>query len=136
MDDSQTVVLRLRAEHEIQGWLDTFLPVLYVRCKEKKLNVYIATGTQTEVESDIDHSTVRIRFDKEQVVTEKMSHSTDGEALFFKDHLTAFEVIYSFETMLFEFTPFNAPPVQTTFDLRGIKEAAAPLMEACGLYIK
>jgi type VI secretion system protein VasI len=134
MDDSQTVVMKLPAENEIQGWLDPVLPVLFVRCKEHKLDVYVYTDT-TEVESDIDHSTVRIRFDKIEPGTLKMSHSSDDTALFFEDKESAFKLFLITSTMLFEFTPFNAPPVQATFDLRGFSEAVKPLAKACNITI-
>ncbi|MBK9005371.1 MAG: hypothetical protein IPM31_00085 [Anaerolineae bacterium] len=83
IDDSQTVTLKLPAEKEIQGWLDKFLPVLVFRCKEHKISVYVYTGTQSEVESNIDYSTVRVRFDKDEAMTLQLSHSTDGTAVFF-----------------------------------------------------
>ncbi|GER81114.1 conserved hypothetical protein [Candidatus Denitrolinea symbiosum] len=40
-DNSTTVVLALKAENYIEAWLDTPLPVLILRCKEKKMEVYV-----------------------------------------------------------------------------------------------
>lgn len=133
VDDSQTVVLKLNAEKQVQGWLDKFLPTLIIRCKERKIEVYVYTGTQSEVESDIDYSTVRVRFDKEQAMTLQLSHSTDGTALFFPliSLQNIVDTFHGHNSMLFEFTPFNAPPANTTFDLRGIDEAIKPLAKAC-----
>jgi type VI secretion system protein VasI len=131
MDDSQTVVLKLAAESFIQGWLDKFLPVLIIRCKEHKIEVYIHIGTQSEVEYGSDLSTVRVRLDANPALTIKMSHSTDGNALFFPEPEKMVSTLNGRETMLFEFTPFNAPPDETSFNLRGISEAIKPLRDAC-----
>jgi type VI secretion system protein VasI len=133
IDDSQTVVLKLPAEERIQGWLDTFLPVLFIRCKEHEVDIYIYTGTASAVENDIDHSTIRLRFDSDPALTVKMNHSTDDEALFFQQEYlqSVVDAILTHEIMLFEFTPFNASPDNTTFDLRGVNEAVKPLQKAC-----
>jgi len=130
-DDSTNVYLLLDAENRIQGWLDTFLPTLVVRCKEHEVNVYINVGTQTAVEYNSDLSTARIRFDQDEAQTISMSGSTDGDSLFFPDPNQALQQILSHEILLFGFTPFNANPVETKFDLRGVNEVIKPLKEAC-----
>ena len=134
IDDSQTVTLALDADSEIQGWLDKFLPTLIIRCKEHKIDVYIFTGTPTLVESETDISTVRVRFDKEDAQTLKMDNSTNGKSLFFQDpQAILYSGILTHKTMIFEFTPFNASPDNTSFDLHGINEAITPLKKSCSL---
>jgi hypothetical protein len=133
-DDSQTVVLALEAEDSVSGWLDTYRPVLVLRCKEHEIDAYIDVGMSQHVESGLtDASTVRVRFDREPAVTTQMSQSTDGEALFFRQPVAMIETMLAHNSMVFEFTPFNAPPVETEFDLRGLEGEIGSLVEACGL---
>ena len=132
-DDSQTVILRLKANSLITGWVtDATIPVLYVRCKEKKAEAYINVGMQQDVEHGLyNQSTVRIRFDSQEASSLIAKHSTDGEALFFQDSQTIIDQMLQYEMMVFGFTPFNSNPVETSFNLRGLNEAIKPLQEAC-----
>lgn len=131
-DDSKIVVLTLVAENEIQAWLETTRPVLALRCKEQKFEIYVNTGTSFDVESGVDDAaTVRLRFDKAEAETWHLNQSTDGKAVFFHEQQYILDQILTHDTMIFGFTPFNAPPVETSFDLRGIREAIKPLAEAC-----
>jgi type VI secretion system protein VasI len=132
-DDSQTVVVYLEAEREISGWLDTYTPVLVLRCKEREIDAYVDVGMQIEVEYGMtDSATTRIRFDKDRAETMVMNESTDGEALFFRNPAAIIDTMTRHNEMVFGFTPFNASPVETTFDLRGLGEAIKPLRDACG----
>lgn len=135
MDDTQTIVAKLAAEQKIQGWLDEFLPVLIVRCKSRELDIYIHTGTQSEVEYNTDQTTVNLRFDDLPAIAVKTNHSTDGEALFFQEVQDMFKILLMAKTMLFEFTPFNAAPAVTTFDVHGFKEAVEPMQQPCNFKI-
>jgi len=74
-DDSQTVVLSLLAENTIRGWLITSIPVLFLRCQEKRTEAYIATGMPASVETGgMDFHTVRVRFGDEAAVVTAMSN--------------------------------------------------------------
>lgn len=131
MDDSTTISIQLRAEEPMTGWLEDFTPVLIVRCKEKT-DVYIFTNTQSAVESgNLDGATVRLRFDDEPAREYDTSLSTDGKGLFFPKPRVLLTQIMTHDKLLFEFTPFNAATDVTSFDLRGAKEAAQPILEAC-----
>ena len=130
-DDSPIIVASLKAEKPVTGWLDTYIPELLIRCRERKLDVYIDVGMSQDVESgNLDHSTVRLRFDDEAPFTTNTGHSTDGEALFFEMKLDMYHKILGHERLLFSFVPFNANPVETWFDLRGIKELVQPAIES------
>jgi hypothetical protein len=62
-DDSPTVLLALKAENSIKGWLTTSIPTLFIRCQERRTEVFVATGTQASVESGaLDLHTVRLRY--------------------------------------------------------------------------
>jgi hypothetical protein len=131
-DNSTTVVLALDAEDYIQGWLDTTRPKLILRCKEGKIDVYVNVGTQSNVEYGLyDAATVRVRFDQNQAVELIANESTDGEALFFQDPYGMIIAMLQSRQMIFGFTPFNADPVTTTFDLRGLSNVIPPLKMSC-----
>lgn len=130
-DDSQTVVVSLKAESKIKGFLESSLPKLIFRCKEGSIEIYINVGVQQDVEYDFENSTVRIRYDKEPAFQTKMGHSTSGDALFFKKPNEVLLEMVKHKTMVFGFTPFNASPVQTSFDLIQLRENIQPLVNAC-----
>ncbi|MBL7836457.1 MAG: hypothetical protein JNM67_02975, partial [Bacteroidetes bacterium] len=131
-DNSTTVALSLEAESFIEGWLTTTLPTLVLRCKEKEIDVYVNIGTQTNVEYGLyDAATVRVRFDQDQAFKTVANESTDGDALFFQDPHEMIIAMLKSNEMVFGFTPFNADPAVTTFDLRGLKDVIEPLKQSC-----
>jgi len=130
-DDSQTVVVSLKAENKIKGFLELSTPNLKFRCKEGVIDIYINVGVQQDVEYDYENSTVRIRYDKEPAFKIKMGHSTSGDALFFNNPNEVLLEMVKHKIMIFGFTPFNASPVQTSFDLTQLREKIQPLLKAC-----
>ena len=132
IDDSQTVVLSLSADNAVTGWPSKrYVPVLHLRCQQKRTEAYIDVGMASTVEYGHDGATVTLRFDKEKATKQRMAQSTDREALFFSQAVPMIKQMSSHSTMLFEFVPFNASPAMTTFDLTGLPEAIKPLREAC-----
>jgi len=133
LDDSTTVVLKLAAEKSITGWIDTYTPVIFLRCQEHETDAYVYVGMQANVESGMtDRATARVRFDKDPAIWIVMAESTDGKGLFFRDSVSTIRDMLEHEQMIFSFTPFNASPVETTFDLRGLDLVITPLQDACG----
>lgn len=131
-DDSETVTLMLDADKSIKGWLDSYTPTLIVRCKERATEVYVVVGMQQATEKgNLDHTTVRVRFDNNTATTEQTSHSTDGKSLFFQHPFVMIDSLKKHSKLTFGFTPFNASPVETSFDLAGFSEAVKPLEKAC-----
>jgi type VI secretion system protein VasI len=131
-DDSKTVTLLLDAEDEIVGPSGSIRPSLLVRCREHEKDVYIYTGMAPDVESgNFDGATVRVLFDKEGALTKNAGQSTSRDSLFFPDPEETIAAMLKHERMVFGFTPFDASPVEMTFDLRGLSEAIKPLNEAC-----
>lgn len=133
-DDTKTVVLVLDADAAIQGWPGRReTPTLIVRCQEGKTETYINTRMRPDVESGhLDGATVLLRFDKEVARPYRAGKSTDGEALFLPGAVPMIRSMAQHDRMLFRFTPFNSPPQETTFDLRGLSTALPPLQKACG----
>lgn len=60
------------------------------------------------------------------------SESTDHLALFLREPIPLIRALTAHDHLTFGFTPFNSSPVETTFDLSGLKAAITPLQEACG----
>ena len=132
-DDSPTVVLALLAENSIKGWLATSVPVLLIRCQERKTELYVATGMQPSVESGgLDFHTVRLRYGDEAAYVTPMRTSTDNKSLFFLDPINDIRRMWNVQSLLVGFTPFNANPVSIRFDVTGLPFAIQPLREACG----
>ena len=132
LDDSKTVIVNLAADSSVTGWMDTFTPVLYLRCQEHKTEVYVDVGMQINVEyGPSDQATVRVRFDKEQAQALVANESTDRKALFLPNPTQVISAMLKHDQLVFGFTPFNASPVVTTFDLRGLSEVVQPLLDAC-----
>jgi hypothetical protein len=132
-DDSPTVVLALRAENSIRGWLTTSIPVLFIRCQERRTEVYVATGMQASVESGGSNlHTVRLRYGDDAAYATPMSESTDNKSLFFIDPTNDIRRMWNVQSLLVGFTPFNANPVTIRFDVSGLPIAIQPLREACG----
>lgn len=131
-DGSTTVALNLEAENYVQGWLTTSLPSLVLRCKEGKVDAYVNNGTQPDVEYGLYNSaTVRIRFDQSQAYEIVADKSTDGDSLFFRDPYGMIMDMMRSREMVFGFTPFNANPAVTTFNLNGLTTVIKPLEQSC-----
>lgn len=130
VDDSTNAVLTLIADDPIEAWLSNPIPVLYIRCRRGEFDAYVSVGAQVE-SSGSDFAFVRIRFDDEEPQSVRVSESTTGDSLFFEDPQTFAAQLHSHERLVFEFTPFNAAPTDTVFDLRGYSEAVVPFSAYC-----
>jgi hypothetical protein len=135
-DDSKTVVLSLSAEKPITDWLGiSHTPRLILRCKEKKTEAYVVTGTQPKTEfGEYGRELgvrMRARYDKEREWEYMMGKSTDGEALFFPEAVREVKHMLGRKSLVLEFVPFQSAPVQVLFDLSSLEEAVKPLREAC-----
>ena len=133
-DDTRTVQLSLEADSAIHGWpAKERTPALILRCAEKKTEAFVFTGFRPNVESgNLEGATVLIRLDKDPAKSYRTNQSTDGESLFLPGSTAFIRTLAKHEKMLFRFTPFNSDPQETTFDLRGLEKALAPLKKACG----
>jgi type VI secretion system protein VasI len=129
IDDSRTVVLALKADSSISGWPGkSIVPTLMLRCRERNIAAYINTGMAAAVEDEVRAT---IRFDQDTAKTIYMNEATSNDALFFQDPISDIKRMLRAAKMTFRFTPFNSPPVTTTFTLVGLEVAIAPLREAC-----
>jgi hypothetical protein len=133
IDDSKTVVLALRANNNIAAWpRQVSRPMLFARCKEGKVDLFINVGVRAANEyGSVDTAAVRVRVDSRPAEAISMNESTDGQALFFPDPRATIKAILDSRRLLFEFTPFNSQPAQTTFTLTGLTTVLPKLMKAC-----
>lgn len=132
-DDSSTVVLSLDAERPIEGFLESYRPTLILRCQERQIEAYVVTGMAADVEAgNFDGATVRIRLDDAAAETLNTGRSTDDKALFFENAPQLINRLAQADRLLFSFTPYNASPAETSFDLRGLDEVLPQLRTACG----
>ncbi|OHB72424.1 MAG: hypothetical protein A2W23_07650 [Planctomycetes bacterium RBG_16_43_13] len=128
IDDSKNVYLALSAEESIKAMLGTSLPVLFLRCKENKTEVYIAWG----VYLGLEETTMLIRFDSKKATTSTWNISTDNMATFYRGSVIAFiRSIVGYKQLLVQVTPYGESPVMVTFDLAGLEEAVKQLQETC-----
>ena len=130
MNSSTGYVAWLKAENEIQGWLQSSTPVLFVRCHEGKIELYINVDMPANVEYGGGH-TVRLRFDDTAPVKQSWGESTDNKALFARDAITLAKNLSTAETLRFEFVPFNASPQIVQFDVRGFKPHLDEILSVC-----
>ncbi len=126
-------MLSVPAENSINYWLGSSRPILFFRCKEKKLDAYIVTGTAAAVGDDpenLNSHRVRLRFDARKPIVEWWNGATNDEGLFSSSPKEFLRKTVSSQRLRFQFTPFNANPVVASFDVGGL-QALAPRLAAC-----
>jgi type VI secretion system protein VasI len=156
MDDSKTVILTLDSDDEVQGPLGSVRPSLIVRCKEKKTDVYVATGMAASVEEYGPAHKVGIRRDGGTAQYYDWLESTDHRALFASDliwgeqwdstlgmnvtrvaadsggRIEFAKQLATASKLTFQFTPFDGSPQVAGFDVRGLDPHLHKVAEACG----
>ena len=132
LDDSTTVGFGLKAEDSIEGPVGKSTPVLIVRCQDKKVEVFISTGMPASVEEGTDDHHVRLRFDSDAPQAEAWSEATNNEALFAPEPARLIKALVGAKKMAFGFTPFDANPQVTVFNVAGLGHQLAQTSGACG----
>lgn len=131
MTDKRGVTLTLRANSTIPGIFGPATPILIVRCREGQLNVYV--NSQRVLDSDTDDETsVRLRFDDGEPISEDWSISTDHSSAFAADP-GGFVLGPILESRVFriELRPFDAAPVVAVFRPAGLGALLPRLRAAC-----
>ena len=132
-DDTRSVHLSLIANEKINGWLGkSYLPVLNIRCRERKAEAYIDFGMSPVVEPELyDGATLQFRIDKQPLFKAIASKSPDGNALFLRDPVSFIKRLFKAEELLVRFTPFTSTAQETSFSIAGLEKVIVPLAEAC-----
>lgn len=132
-DDTSSVYLSLIANEKINGWLGkSYLPVLNIRCRERKTDASIDFGMSPAAEPELyDGATLQFRIDKQPLFKAVATKSPDGNTLFLKDPTAFIKRMFKAEHLLVRFIPFTSSAQETTFSIAGLEKAIVPLTEAC-----
>jgi type VI secretion system protein VasI len=138
INDSETVALGLRAESEEDP---RDLPVLFLRCANKKLEVYITWGAYLGSSA----TRVEVRFDSEPAMDAVWNISNNGTATFylgpkipFSDAKREAFTVAFIESMLkatrltARVTPYRENRKVAVFKLYGLGDVIQPLWKSCG----
>lgn len=132
LDDSRTVLLRLDADEKVKGWIGSSRPMLIIQCVQGETGAFFRLGTQASVEGIYQKHTIQLRIDADPATEVQAHEGSEGDTLFMPDGQAFAASLIGRETLVFGFTPFEASPATTTFQLAGLEEAFKPLREACG----
>lgn len=133
MDGSPEVILARDAENEIRGAFGkTGKPVLYIRCREKKLEAYVYTGMQADTDDIYGATTVRVRLDEKPAERRQWTQATSHDALFASGGGEFIGHIAASEQMLVEFRPYASGSQVVKFDVRGLDQTVAEAGRPCG----
>ncbi len=134
MDGSALASLRLTANGPVKGWPSKeFTPMLVVRCKERKTQVFMVTGMAAVTDyGELYRTTVRLRFDDGKPERQGWSESTDREALFASNSTALARRLAKTKTFRVEFTPFNASPQVAEFSIADLRQKLDTVAKPCG----
>ena len=132
MDDSKRITLALFSTEPVEVWLKKVRPTLLVRCLEGKPDVIVETRTAATPElGNYKGATVRLRLDKAKPFRENWSEATNNEALFAPNPRRLIKQLQQTETMVFEFTPFNAGTTSVQFNVKGLDKHLTEFKSIC-----
>lgn len=120
------------ATRPVGVWMDAVRPLLVVRCEGRRTDVFVYTESAAAIEPQDENHSVRIAFDGKPLTQERWMDSSEHDALFAPDGRAFAERLRTTQTLRFGFTPHNAAPVTTEFDVRGFDAVAARLAKTCG----
>ncbi len=132
MTDDVNVVAYLPSETELQKSYGKSRPMLYLRCKEKKFEVYVTLGATVDG-SLSDGVTARYRFAGDKAETVELSEAKGGEAVFFPqpDQWLNKLLVNGARNFILEVPIYNGSGV-ATFELVGISKAVEKVKGNCG----
>lgn len=123
IDDSMGYTL-ICDGNELVGWRKE-KPSLVIRYMEGKSSFYIVFPMYI----GSNKTTVTIRFDSDEAITETWNISTDGHAVFAP--WSAREVVNSLlasQKMIVRLTPYGESPITCTFHVTGLNNVIAPIL--------
>ncbi|HEV2713977.1 MAG TPA: hypothetical protein VGU64_01855, partial [Terriglobales bacterium] len=129
MTDQLEVTLFLTALSPAPTSILEIRPRLIIRCRESKLDVYIATGSVLHAEDDM--TPVRIRWGTAAPAEASWSRSTDYSAAFAPEPREFLNQLLENPDLRFEVHPYDAVPTVITFNARGLAGHMAQLDTAC-----
>lgn len=133
-DDSNTVILSVKANEIAACGFSPAKPTLIVRCQENTTSMYIATSCHV-ASGFKGYGKVDLRVDDRKAYTVTMDHSTDNKALGLWTGVKSIwqvKKIFGGDVLAARFTPFNESPVEVTFPIAGLEAVIEPLRKECG----
>jgi hypothetical protein len=125
-----TFALRMSSDEIPVGYKSVF-PILNLRCKGKRFEVYVNVDTQIHNEShgyDFDRRTTRVKLDAGEPKKWWATESTSGDALFLSKPVSFAKLLRGKKRLLFEFTPFQRGPVTAEFRLDGVDDVLGKMV--------
>lgn len=135
LDDSKSVTLSVDSDEPVRGRFGgSEAGTLIVRCKENTTSLYIiwAGNFMSDLQG---RGRVDYRIDTQPARHAGMDASTDNMALGLWNGGASIPLINKLmdaNKFYVRATPFNESPVEMTFTVTGLKDAAVPLKTACG----
>ncbi len=130
MTDEPSVTLSLNATNTVQGTILQVRPSLYIRCHERKLELFINSGAVLDGDPE-GHTSVRVRWGAKEAGEDDWSRSTDYTAAFAPEPAEFVRQLLATPDLRFEFRPFDAAPRVAVFDARGLSRHLEVLEGAC-----
>ena len=130
--DRQNVSLSTQATEPVHLRFKSILPVLEIRCLEKRTALIL--HFDGVVMSDRDgHGDVKFRIDDDKAFTRSLSESTDGQALGLSggQSISLIQELFGGNTLLIHATPYGQAPISFELDISDLQEASKPLKAAC-----
>jgi len=125
MDDSRVVTLALTADSGQNRWGEPV--VMYLRCSNESTNLFINWGDFLA-----EDAYVLTRLGEARPVTRQWSLTTDSKASFYAGSPISFiRSMFKTNQLVAQVTTYSEGQASAVFDIRGLKDAAAPLMDAC-----
>ena len=125
----ESLALSLKAEKAVKGWMKTSVPVLTIQCVNGKAALYVETGMALEV-TVVDQQIVHLQLDDNNPFAQRWREVTNT-TVSARDATTLIKQLTQSKKLLFEFTPFSNPPVQTEFIVAGLSAYLPQLAKAC-----
>jgi hypothetical protein len=129
----KAVAFELPAERKVAVWQRQVQLTLVVRCMANRIDAFVFTQSAARMEPQDNDHTVRIAFDGEAESVERWPDSDEHDALFAPDGAAFVSRLAAARTMKFGFTPHNASPVSTDFNIAGLGAIMEPAAKQCGL---
>jgi len=134
MDDSTRVTLALEADSDTSTTGEPV--VLYVRCKQRRLEVFIDWHEYLGGAGAGGDHYVLCRIGDAKAVNSRWSYSTNSEASFYEGHkgLSVCQFVLALaqaDQLVVEVAPFMENPITAVFDTRGLRPHLASLLGEC-----
>jgi len=129
MTDELSVTLRLEAVNPGPASILDIRPALIIRCRERDLDIYVATGSVLREEDET--TPVRMRWGTGVAQETYWSRSTDYTAAFAPEPRRFLKQLLATPDLRLEVQPYDALPKVITFNARGLDRHTKQLNAAC-----